>query len=77
MTNLLTRDQRRQARTARKLLKSANLVLQIGSLDIVVEALERLLVEKGILKEDELMDRFKLVQQQRWEKDLNVPGGDD
>jgi hypothetical protein len=53
------------------------LTLNIGSVAMSIEALETLLIEKGVLKDDELMDRLKKVAQEHWSKGQNIPPSED
>lgn len=46
-------------------MKSASLALHLGSLACAVEALEEILVEKGVLQPDELMTRLKTLAEKK------------
>ena len=68
---------RKDIKTMRKTFKVAQLAMNIGSVAAAIEALEALLVEKGILKDDELMDKLKTVIQKHYEKGEMLPAVDD
>lgn len=75
--SLLSKTQRDQAKLARKLVKNGSLAMHIGSVAIAVEALEALLVEKGILQDDELMERIKAVTQKHYAAGEFIPPVED
>lgn len=55
----------------------STLALNVGSVAMSIEALETLLIEKGVLKDDELMTRLKQVAQEHWAKGQNIPPSED
>jgi hypothetical protein len=77
MPGILQTEYRRQAKEAKKLLRSSSLMLHVGSLAVAIEALEEILVERGILKPDELMERIKLVNQKHYAKGENISASED
>lgn len=54
-----------------------SLTTNIASVATAVEALESLLKEKGILKDDELMTRLKELAQEHWAKGEHIPASED
>lgn len=70
---LLLAEQRKQAKLARKLVKSSNLAMHVGSVALAIEALELLLVEKGLLGPDELMNRIRIVTTEHYAKGQFIP----
>lgn len=46
-------------------MKPAHIAIAIGSVATAVEALEDILVEKGVLKPDELMERLKTLAEKK------------
>jgi hypothetical protein len=53
------------------------LMKNVASIAMALEALETLLLEKGILKENELMERLEKVAREHWAKDENIPVSED
>ena len=53
------------------------LTINVGSVAMAVEALETLLVEKGVLKDGELIERLKSVAQKHYAKDEFIPAAND
>ena len=76
MNGLLASERHRSIKNARKLLKNSNLALHVGSVAIGLESLESILVEKGILKDDELMERVRKMTADKAVTGY-LPGGDD
>ncbi len=68
MNHGLLPENRKHLKNVRKFLRHSNLALHVGSVAAAVEALESILIEKGILKDDELMTRVRAVMQQHYEK---------
>ena len=54
-----------------------SLAVNVASVAMAIEALEELLVEKGVLQDDELMSRLKKVTQEHWAKGENIPASED
>lgn len=77
MIGILAKDQRDALKDARKLMKKSNLAMHIGSVAIAVEALEQILIERGVLKDDELMERIKAVSQEHYAKGEFLTPNDD
>jgi hypothetical protein len=73
----LLAENRKQLKQARKFVKTANLAMHVGSLAFAVEALEAILIERGLLNPDELMDRMKKVRDAHWEKGEAIPASED
>jgi hypothetical protein len=73
MRGILGSTHRETMRDARKLVKNSNLAMHIGSVALAVEALETLLVEKGVLKDNELMTRIEEVSKQYYAKGEFIP----
>ena len=65
---ILTKIDRKDAKNARKMLKNANLAVHVASVATAIEAMELLLVEKGVIQADELMDRLKKIIEERQPK---------
>jgi hypothetical protein len=65
---LLLSERAKNIKTARKLLKNSNLAMHVGSVAVGLESLETLLVEKGILKDDELLERVRKLTAQKAEQ---------
>lgn len=54
--------------------------MHVGSVALAVEALETLLIEKGVLKADELMERLQSLAKSKADDPLihgHMPGDDD
>ena len=77
MIGIVAKEARDSIKEARKLLKKSDLAMHIGSVAIGLEALETLLIEKGILKDDELMERIKKISAEHYAQGHFVPGNDD
>lgn len=80
MRGVLAREHRQSVKEARKLLKSSSLALHVGSVALAVEALERLLVEKGLLKDNELMEKLAVLAKDKAGDNLingHMEGDDD
>lgn len=54
-----------------------SLGMNVASVAVAIEALDTLLVEKGVLGDGELMERVKKVAQEHYAKDQLIPPGDD
>jgi hypothetical protein len=74
---LMASKLRVETKLARKLAKNGSLIVHVGSIAIAVEALEALLVEKGVLKDDELMDRIKDLTQKHYAMGDFIPAAED
>jgi hypothetical protein len=70
-------EQQRTRKIARKLVKNSNLAMHVGSVAIGLEALESLLIEKGVLKDEELMQRINRVAEQQYAKGNFMPVSED
>ena len=77
MRGPLAAEVRQGLKASRKILKTANLTMHVGSVAIAVEALEAILTERGILKEDELMNRIRVIAQRHYETGKLNPVMDD
>ena len=75
--SILSARLREQTKIARKLVKSGNLAMHIASVALAVEALEGILVEKGVLKKDELMERLEVIRQQYYAAGDFIPPSED
>lgn len=53
------------------------LTLNVASVAVGLEALESLLVEKGVLRDNELMEKLKKVAVEHYAKDEMIPAEDD
>jgi hypothetical protein len=53
------------------------LTCNIASVATAIEALEALLIEKNVLKENELMERLEKVAREHWAKGENIPPSED
>jgi hypothetical protein len=62
---ILTKIDRKDAKNARKMLKNANLAVHVASVATAIEAMEQLLVEKGVIQADEVMERLKKIAIER------------
>ena len=76
MTGLLLSERKRNIKQAKRLLRNSNLALHVGSVAIGLEALEALMVEKGLLKPDELMERVRTLTAEKAAQGY-LPGQDD
>lgn len=63
----------KEFKKAKKLLNKSNLAMHIGSVALAIEALELLLIEKDILKTDELMEKLKIVSQEHYARGEFIP----
>jgi hypothetical protein len=77
MRGILVAERAHQIKIARKLLKNSNLAMHVGSVAIAIEALESILIDKGVLKTDELMDRIKQVSSEHYAKGQMLPEMED
>lgn len=83
MRGILGQQHRRDMKEARKLVKNSSLAMHIGSVALAVEALETILVEKGLLKDDELMQKIQSLSQDYSKRGVDlpaqrqIPSGDD
>lgn len=75
--SILTKIDRKDAKNARKFIKTAQFAMHIGSLAATIEALEEILVEKGILEPDQLMGRLQDVLQKHYSKGELIPPAND
>ena len=62
---ILTKIDRKDAKNARKLLKNSNLAVHVASVAMAIEALEQILVEREILRPDEVMERLEKLAKDR------------
>jgi hypothetical protein len=53
------------------------LAMNVGSVAMSLEALETILVEKGVLKDGELMERLEKVAREHWAKGEGIPASED
>ena len=53
------------------------LTMNVASVALGMEALEGLLIEKGVLKDNELMEKLEKVTQAHYAKDEMIPAEDD
>jgi hypothetical protein len=53
------------------------LTVNIASVATGIEALEQILMEKGVLKDGELMERVRKVAVEHWAKGENIPVSED
>lgn len=80
MRGILAAEQRKSIKEARKLLKTSNMALHVGSVALAIEALETLLVEKGVLRDNELMEKLEVLMKEKAGDPLihgHMPGDDD
>lgn len=61
----------------KKQLLLMSLTSNVASLALAIESLEGLLVEKGILQDNELLERLAVVGQKHYAKGEFIPPGDD
>lgn len=66
MRGILGATHRDSVKEARKLLKHSNLAMHVGSVALAVEAMESLLIEKGLLKDGELLERLQEIAKQHY-----------
>ena len=69
MRGIIGLEQRSVLKNTKKLLKNANLAMHVGSLALAVEALEQILIRKGVLAEDELMRRIETLAKERYSEE--------
>jgi hypothetical protein len=74
---VFTKVDREVVRGARKHIKTAHFAMHIGSISAAVEALEQILVEKGVLQPDELMERLGKVLESHYAKGELIPASND
>lgn len=53
------------------------LTVNVASVASALEALEQLLLEKGVLKDNELMERLQKVLREHYQKDELIPVSED
>ena len=62
---LLASERKKGIKEARKLLRDSSLAMHVGSLALAIETLECILIEKDVLKPDELMARMKKLGEEK------------
>ena len=70
-------ERSKAVKMARKLVKNSNLAMHIGSVAIAVEALEAILVEKGVIEPDTLMEKIKTLSEEHYAKGKFLPASED
>lgn len=73
MRGILGQQQRTIVKQAKKMMRSSNLAMHVGSVAIGLESLEQLLVERGVLKQDELMERIQKITREHYAKEEFLP----
>lgn len=68
---------REQTKIARKMMKNGNLMMHTASLALAVEAIEAILVEKGIFEKDQLMGRVEELRNKYYAAGEFIPAAED
>lgn len=77
MRGVLGVEHKKSVKECRKLLSASSMAMHVGSVALAVEALEAILLEKGILKDNELLDRLQEIAKQHYAiGELIPPVGD-
>lgn len=71
------RRRRRELKAARRLVRNVELAAHVGSVALAVEALERVLVRKGVLADGDLLRELEVVSQEKWAAGEGMPAADD